>query len=182
MEKSKAESRGQTFTRSLFCKGKTRRDVPKCGDLLRNDFSLSGFIDDEEDKKNYFMDSCEHDVLNQRDSEDILGEDEDDFEFDDPTSDSTTAGYLDRVNKDFDSRKSYEELVLRILNYYQRSPQKPPSDASEFQSRFAKAKNDKRRRSLFLDLDDLLISVSMFQHPSRSGTTIDIKDASGKII
>jgi len=64
------------------------------------------------------MDSCEHDVLDQRDSDDILGEDEDDFEFDDPTADSTAAGYLDRVNKDFDSRKGYEELVLRILNYY----------------------------------------------------------------
>ena len=91
-------------------------------------------------------------------------------------------GYLDRVNKDFDSRKNYEELVLRILNYYQRSPQKPPSDASEFKTRFAKAKGDSRKRTLFLDLDDLLISVSMFQHPSRSGTTIDIKDASGKNI
>lgn len=118
MEKSKAEISGQTFTRSLFCKGKPKREVPKGGDLLRNDFSLSGFIEDDEDKKNYFMDSCEHGMLDQRDSDDILGEDEDDFVFKDPTADSTTGGYLDRVNKDFDSRKNYEELVLRILNYY----------------------------------------------------------------
>ena len=57
-------------------------------------------------------------MLDQRDSDDNLGEHEDYFEFDDPTADYTTAGYLDRVNKDFDSRKIYEEQVLRILNYY----------------------------------------------------------------
>jgi hypothetical protein len=80
MEKSKAESRGQTFTRSLFCKGKPSAKEHK-GDLLRNDYTLSGFIDDEEDKKNYFMEGFEHDALEERgDSDDILGEnDEDDF-------------------------------------------------------------------------------------------------------
>lgn len=112
--------------------------------MLRNDFSLSGFIDDDEDRKNYFIESYENNALDERrDSDDILGMDEDDdFEFEDATSDSTMTGYLDRVNKDFDSRKNYEELVLRILNYYQRSPQKPPSDASEFKARFAKPKGD----------------------------------------
>jgi hypothetical protein len=132
MDKPKFESKGQTFTRSLFCKGKPKREEHKASDLLRNDFNLSGFIDDENDKKSFFFDSCDRDGVEHRDFPDILGEIEDEFAFDDPTAESTSDGYLDRVNKDFDSRKNYEEVVLRILNYYQRSPQKPPSNASEF--------------------------------------------------
>lgn len=92
------------------------------------------------------------------------------------------ASYLERINQDFDQRKNYEEIVLRILNFYQRSPQKAPMDCEQLRTRYKKAENDTRLRTLFLDLDDLLISVSLFQHPSRTGTMIDITDHLGKTI
>ena len=187
MEKPKPDHQRQTFQRSLFSRGKhaAKRETqqPKKTEddnLLRSDISLSGFIDDEDDHKHIQIDGCD-DELNGKDSNDKLAEEEE-FEFDDATAESTTASYIDRLKKDFDSRKTYEDLVLRILNYYQRSPQKPPADSSSFKTRFAKSKQDLRKRTLYLDLDDLLISVSMFQHPSRSGLTVDIKDASGKNI
>lgn len=127
MEKSKPDNHRQTFQRSLFSRGKqaARKEEqrPKIGEddhLFRSDFSLSGFIDEDDEQKHFYIEGCDHE-LNRADSNDILAE-EDDFEFDDTTAESTTTSYLDRLNKDFDSRKTYEDLVLRILNYYQRSP------------------------------------------------------------
>ncbi len=70
--------------------------------------------------------------------------------------------YLNRIINDFDQRKNYEEIVLKILNFYQRSPQKHPLNYEEFASKYSKSSEDKRRRTLFLDLDDLLISVCLF--------------------
>lgn len=52
--------------------------------------------------------------------------------------------------------------MLRILNFYQRSPQKHPAEAEELCSKYRKADSDQRKRTLFLDMDDLLISVSLF--------------------
>ena len=128
-----------------------------------------------------FQDAEEHSLFKNETEPASIGE-EDDFEFDDPITDQLVGSYLERINKDFDQRKTYEEIVLRILNFYQRTPQKHPTDASQFRARYKKSKTDLRKRTLFLDLDDLLISVSLFQHPNRVGTAIDIKDNAGKTI
>jgi hypothetical protein len=57
----------------------------------------------------------------------FVDEDED-FEFEEATSEMHIDSYLDRVTKDFDQWKTYEEVVLRVMNFYQRSPQKHPHD------------------------------------------------------
>ena len=54
--------------------------------------------------------------------ENAFKNDEEDFEFEEATVECKIDSYLDRVTKDFDQRKTYEEVVLRILNFYQRSP------------------------------------------------------------
>lgn len=54
--------------------------------------------------------------------ENLFKNDEEDFEFEEATAEFKIDSYLDRVTKDFDQRKSYEEMVLRVLNFYQRSP------------------------------------------------------------
>ncbi|TNV81530.1 hypothetical protein FGO68_gene7645 [Halteria grandinella] len=109
-------------------------------------------------------------------------DDSDDFQFEEPTAEVQFGSYLERINQDFDQRKIYEEVVLRILNFYQRSPQKHPAEAEELCRKYKKAEQDPRKRTLFLDMDDLLISVSLFQHPSRQGTILDINDHTGKTI
>ena len=40
--------------------------------------------------------------------------------------------YPCRMNKDFDSRKLYEDTVLTILNDFSRSPITNPSDSHEY--------------------------------------------------
>jgi hypothetical protein len=45
-------------------------------------------------------------------------EEEDDFEFEESPGDLPTSTYLERMNTDFDIRKNYEEVILRILNFY----------------------------------------------------------------
>ena len=73
--------------------------------------------------------------------------------------------YLEKVNKDFDSRKNYEEIVLKILNEYSRSTVKHPDNSEELRTLFKKDDDDKRRFTLFLDVDDTLINVSLFLLP-----------------
>ena len=51
---------------------------------------------------------------------------DDDFDFEEATVEVKTDSYLNRIINDFDQRKNYEEVVLKILNFYQRSPQKHP--------------------------------------------------------
>lgn len=92
----------------------------------------------------------------------ILKNDDEDFEFEEATVECKIDSYLDRVTKDFDQWKSYEEIVLRVLNFYQRSPQKHPADCDSFAVKYKKAESDTRKRSLFIDLDDFLISVCLY--------------------
>ena len=51
---------------------------------------------------------------------------DEDFDFEEATLEVKTDSYLNRIINDFDQRKNYEEIVLKILNFYQRSPQKHP--------------------------------------------------------
>ena len=57
------------------------------------------------------------------DDNDLLeGSDEEDFEFEETTAENIYTTYLERLTHDFDQRKTYEEIILRILNFYQRLP------------------------------------------------------------
>lgn len=109
-----------------------------------------------------------HPEAKEEHAEMLLEEDEeDDFEFEESPEDLPTTSYMGRMNTDFDIRKNYEEVILRILNFYQRSPQKHPTDSDDLPMRYRKSTDDQRKKTLFLDMDDLLISVSLFQHPSK---------------
>lgn len=57
---------------------------------------------------------------------------EDDFDFEEATVEVKNDSYLNRIINDFDQRKNYEEVVLKILNFYQRSPQKHPAYYENF--------------------------------------------------
>jgi len=107
---------------------------------------------------------------------------EDDFDFEEATIEVKTDSYLSRVINDFDQRKNYEETVLRILNFYQRSQMKHPTDCESFNVKYQKNQSDMRKRSIFVDLDDLLISVCLYLHPQRNAEQIDIVDHTGKTI
>ena len=43
---------------------------------------------------------------------------DDDFDFEEATVEVKTDSYLNRIINDFDQRKNYEEVVLKILNFY----------------------------------------------------------------
>ena len=63
-------------------------------------------------------------------------QEDEDFEFEEVTAETVHSTYLDRINKDFDTRKNIEEIILRIINFYQRCPQKHPQDCEEFQRKY----------------------------------------------
>jgi hypothetical protein len=69
---------------------------------------------------------------------------EEDFDFEEATIEVKNDSYLSRVINDFDQRKNYEETVLRILNFYQRSPLKHPTDYETFNFKYQKSQSDKR--------------------------------------
>lgn len=70
-------------------------------------------------------------------------------------------GYLYRINGDFDSRKAYEDSVLKIMNERPLTKIIEPAGSGDFGEQFLKTSVHKR--TLFLDLDDTLIYVSPFK-------------------
>lgn len=47
-----------------------------------------------------------------------------------------TMDYKDRLTRDFDRRKQYEEILLTILNEHQRSKMTPPAEWESLQTKF----------------------------------------------
>lgn len=86
-------------------------------------------------------------------------------DFDDDTALESTDNhdFAKRMNQDFDTRKMYEDYMLKILNDYSRQVLKNPPGHEEFKSRYAKPESlSHLKRTLFIDLDDTLVKVSLF--------------------
>lgn len=69
--------------------------------------------------------------------------------------------YLYRINSDFDRKKYYEETVLKIMNEMSVSKITEPRECELFGERFPN--NTNHKRTIFLDLDDTLIYVSILK-------------------
>jgi hypothetical protein len=89
-------------------------------------------------------------------------------------------GYLYRINGDFDSRKGYEECVLKIMNEKPLTRITEPEGHGLFGEKYAKT--SKHKRTLFIDLDDTLIYVSPFKLDTLTLKTheIEIQDGTSK--
>ena len=72
--------------------------------------------------------------------------------------------YIDKIREDFDMLKLYEDTAVKILNYMSLNKLKHPANSEEFGSHFKKVSPYKR--TLFIDLDDTLTSVSLFRTES----------------
>ena len=72
--------------------------------------------------------------------------------------------FNERVNKDFDMRKMYEETVLKILNECSRQSLTHPENSSNFSTVYSKPTHlHQLKRTVFLDLDDTLVLISLYK-------------------
>lgn len=76
---------------------------------------------------------------------------------------SLFSGFAKRMTEDFDMRKVYEDTLLKILNEYSREAIRNPYGSDEFRYSYEKPPHlHHLKRTLFLDLDDTLVKVSMY--------------------
>ncbi len=59
---------------------------------------------------------------------------------------------------------------------------KHPDNAEDFVTMFKKDDDDKRKYTLFLDVDDTLINVSLFLLPGNEFRQIEIEEQCGKVM
>ena len=97
---------------------------------------------------------------------------------------SENMNFAKRMNSDFDTRKTYEDQMLKILNDYQRQILKNPTGAENFRTEFAKpAHLADKKKTLFIDLDDTLVKVSLYPLTQAPSCQLEIQDSnSGKTI
>jgi hypothetical protein len=62
---------------------------------------------------------------------------------------------------DFDRKKNYEETVIKIMNEMSVSKIKEPEGCDNFGERYPN--NTSHKRTIFLDLDDTLIYVTIIR-------------------
>lgn len=68
---------------------------------------------------------------------------------------------MSRILGDFDRKKSYEETVIKIMNEMPVSKIKEPESSHNFGLKYPNT--TERKRTIFLDLDDTLIYVTIIK-------------------
>ena len=88
--------------------------------------------------------------------------------------------YISRMLGDFDRKKNYEETVIKIMNEMSVSKIKEPEGCEHFGSKFPNPTH--KRRTIFLDLDDTLIYVTIIRilHVNLMSYEIEHKNVSGR--
>ena len=83
------------------------------------------------------------------------------------------------MNSDFDRKKYYEETVLKIMNEMCVSKISEPKDCDKFGEKFPN--NTFHKRTIFLDLDDTLIYVSILKidNEKMQGHQIELEAVNG---
>lgn len=90
---------------------------------------------------------------------------DDNMSFDSDTNMQTfdEGDFASRMNKDFDTRKTYEDTILKVLNEYSLQKVYNPENHTSFQEVYAKPETLQHlKNTLFLDLDDTLVKVSAY--------------------
>ena len=89
--------------------------------------------------------------------------------------------YLEKIFSDFEQKKAYEEIVLKILNVFSLEKVTHPEDGAGFKREFRKGDSDKRGKTVFIDMDETLVNVQLFPQKEDS-PMIEIEEPNGKII
>jgi hypothetical protein len=96
---------------------------------------------------------------------------------------SQFSGFAKRMTDDFDLRKIYEDTLLKILNEHSREKLTNPEGAEEFRYSYEKPPHLRHlKKTLFLDLDDSLVKVSLYELNHQPTYQIEISDGADATI